>query len=153
MGEKPMTIEFTDRYGGHGPSWLRGCHGDCEAMGIVPLFSDLAPPDADMRLRPADPLTQTEMMAWNDAHATLNARPEGHICDGWHFVTCLDCGGTGRVSWLRSVTRVPRWFWRGVRFARFAMQPTISPPEWSWRRRFGNYLWAAFLSDLKSLNR
>jgi len=32
------VIEFTDRYGSGSrpPSWLRGCHGDCEATGWVP---------------------------------------------------------------------------------------------------------------------
>ena len=39
-----MQVEFTDRYGGHAPSWLRGCHGDCEAMGWVPLPFYILPP-------------------------------------------------------------------------------------------------------------
>ena len=31
------NVEFTDRYGSAGPpSWLRGCHGDCEATGWIP---------------------------------------------------------------------------------------------------------------------
>lgn len=148
-----MQIEFTDRYGGQPPSWLRGCHGDCEAMGYVPLFSDVALPVDDMRLRSADPLTRAEMMAWNAAHVEMNKGPEHHICDGWHFVKCLDCNGTGRVSWLRAVLRIPRWFINGLRFYGFAMQPEVNPPNWTWRRRFENYLNAAFLSDLRSLRR
>ena len=38
--------------------------------------------------------------------------------DGWHFVPCSKCGGTGRVSWLRSILRIPRWFWAGLKFIR-----------------------------------
>ena len=28
MEEETMAIEFTDRYVGNPPSWLRGCHDD-----------------------------------------------------------------------------------------------------------------------------
>ena len=38
-----MAIEFTDRYGGNPPSWLRGCHDDCEAMGYVPVEGGRGP--------------------------------------------------------------------------------------------------------------
>lgn len=31
-----MNVEFTDRYDGEPPSWLRSCHGECEATGWVP---------------------------------------------------------------------------------------------------------------------
>ena len=31
-----MNIEFTDRYSGHPPSWLRFCRGQCEGMGWYP---------------------------------------------------------------------------------------------------------------------
>ena len=41
-----MEIEFTDRYGGNPPSWLRGCHGHCEAMGYYPVQTfDKHPPE------------------------------------------------------------------------------------------------------------
>lgn len=117
-------IEFTDRYGERAPSWLRGCHGDCEAMGWVP----------------------------EEAHLEAEACSVfGAECDGWHFVQCLDCNGTGRVSWWITALRIPRWAWRGVRFYRAAMRRDISPPDWTWRRRFGNYLNASFIADLRRL--
>ena len=35
------NVEFIDRYGSAGPpSWLRGCHGDCEATGWIPAEPD-----------------------------------------------------------------------------------------------------------------
>lgn len=141
-----MNVEFTDRYGGNAPSWLRGCHGDCEAMGVVPIVA---------RGNPGDPLfvwpekDAREIALWNMAHVDAGE----HDCDGWHFVKCDDCGGSGRVSWLVTVARVPRWLVKGVRFARFAMRREISPPDWTFRQRFANYLNAAFLADLRSLRR
>lgn len=75
------SIEFTDRYGGRAPSWLRSCHGDCEATGVVP-----EPP-----------------------------KVEG---GEWTFEPCVDCNGTGRISWWATVRRVPRWLVRGVRTMR-----------------------------------
>ena len=32
-------------------------------------------------------------------------------CDEMHWVPCLDCDGSGRVSWIRTIARVPRWLW------------------------------------------
>ena len=78
-----MQVEFTDRYGGHAPSWLRGCHGDCEAMGWVPLpFYILPPRDDEARVVVDDPDPRDEA-AWREAHA---AAGDDHDCDGWHFI-------------------------------------------------------------------
>ena len=145
-----MAIEFTDRYGGYAPSWLRGCHADCEAMGYVPIFmasgvetknhSDLI---SDSETNPA------YIKAWKAAHA----EPHEELCDGWHFVKCPDCSGTGRVPWFVSVARVPRWLWKGITFYRWAMSREVSPPTWTYRDRLRNYLHAAFISDIKRLRR
>ncbi len=32
MSDSRLQVEFTDRYDGNAPSWLRGCF-ECEAMG------------------------------------------------------------------------------------------------------------------------
>ena len=86
-------IEFTDRYGGNAPSWLRGCHGDCEAMGVVPMNG------AEL----------------SDIDRTVLEHARGKSEDGWYFVECPSCHGTGLCSWLTTVARLPRWLWRGVR--------------------------------------
>jgi hypothetical protein len=143
-----MSIEFTDRYGGHAPSWLRGCHDQCEAMGVVPIFVAVTPARPD-EVRMDDEDDPRWLAAWDEAHA----KEHSEACDGWHFVKCSSCGGSGRVSWIVSVARIPRWLWKGVRFYGWAMDPLVSPDGWTWRQRFANYLNAAFLADLRSLRR
>ena len=79
-------------------------------------------------------------------------RPEGRAleADGWYFVKCENCGGTGRCSWLTTITRVPGWFVRGVRWC-WTMGP--SSTAWrghpaSWTRRAWLTVKIAFLCDL-----
>ena len=144
--ENEMTIEFTDRYGGRAPSWLRGCHDDCEAMGWVPVF--VAQPD-DTGLTMEDERDPKLLLLWEAAHS----KSDEETCDGWHFVKCAGCDGSGRVSWFVTVARVPRWLWKGVRFYRWAMKPASSPDGWTWRMRFRNYLNAAFLEDIRRIRR
>jgi len=70
------SIEVTDRYKALGipyPDPKTMCKGPCEGIGLYPendIFSD----------------------AWRRAHKLPHEAP----CDGWHFVTCPDCGGTGK---------------------------------------------------------
>ena len=145
-------VEFTDRYGGRAPSWLRGCHADCEAMGYVPIFiaSGVETKEAfDDGLSHESEPNPAYIKAWQVAHA----QPHETLCDGWHFVKCPDCDGTGRVPWFVSVARVPRWLWKGVRFYGWAMNPDVSPPDWTWWMRFKNATNAAFLADLRRLRR
>lgn len=103
-------IECTDRYKAMGipyPDANTCCTGDCEGTGLVPIFRDET--DATYRA------------LWNDAHKKCNlafwfrlrrffkdwqeARKYGlkihwqvcfGKCDGWHFVKCPICGGTGK---------------------------------------------------------
>ena len=75
-------IEYEDRYTALGipyPDPETMCKGQCEGTGIVPVDSDETDPD----LRDA----------WNAAHAETCTN--GVPCDGWHFVKCPTCGGTG----------------------------------------------------------
>lgn len=74
-------ITFTDRYQALGipyPDPSTVCTGQCEGTGWVPIFRD-----------EDDPIF---MALWNEAHA----EPHEEDCDGWHFVTCPDCHGTGK---------------------------------------------------------
>ena len=114
-----LNVEFTDRYGGYPPSWLRTCHGDCEAMGWVPI----------------------------------QLQADAEHPDGWRFMPCRACGGTGRVSWLVSLGRVPRWLWKGIRFMRWALPAEANPPEWGFLKRLRVALWCTYGADLGALFR
>lgn len=70
-------IEFTDRYKALGipyPDPATMCKGPCEGIGWYP--------ESDQ----SEPL-------WQEAHAKPHPKP----CDGYHFVKCPDCGGTGKA--------------------------------------------------------
>lgn len=70
-----MSIEFTDRYKALGipyPDVETMCLGQCEGIGWFPENDETS-------------------ALWQEAHA---AKP--HACDGWHFVKCPDCNGSGK---------------------------------------------------------
>jgi hypothetical protein len=72
-------IETTDRYDAlriPRPDPATMCEGQCEGTGAVPIHGD----DREEPWRGL----------WLTAEA---AQPSS---DGWHFVRCPDCGGTGR---------------------------------------------------------
>jgi len=75
-------FEFTDRYKALGmpsPDVKTMCKGQCEGTGFVPLHKD----DEDASLAP-----------WRELW--LAAEEASPAEDGWHFVRCPDCGGTGK---------------------------------------------------------
>lgn len=78
--------EFTDRYEALGmphPDPSTMCPGPCEGTGIYPQKLD-------------DPtITSPERQRWQDAHDAPNAHSDGP-CDGWHFIKCWRCNGTGK---------------------------------------------------------
>ena len=79
--------EFTSRYGdGPMPDPSTICPGQCEGMGRVPVKSD--DPDEEFR------------QLWAEAEK------ESPADDGWHFVVCPVCHGTGRKSTPRESVRV-----------------------------------------------
>lgn len=76
-------IEFTDRYQALGipyPNRETMCHGQCEGIGLVPHKKEDKPDGL------YDPL-------WDEAHEKAGE----HDCDGWHFVTCPTCNGSGKA--------------------------------------------------------
>lgn len=111
-------IEVTDRYGGNPPSSLRGCRGNCEAMGVYPRFAPV--PGA----HPRD----------IDAQGT------------WEFVTCEQCHGTGKAPWTETITRIPGWIVKGLRFM-FVEAPRCQPDEPRHRSCLLGFK-CAFLADL-----
>lgn len=107
-------IEYVDRYTGleNVPSPLTCCHGQCEALGVVPVTADCDDP----RLA----------LLWAEAEA------KEHADDGWHFVTCPDCGGTGRGTLATTVRFLPGYLVRKARFLPFALHPDRRAPHMTW---------------------
>ena len=126
-----MNVEFTDRYGGHLPSALRVCGGSCEGLGWYPV--------------------QEPETAYEEQAVRASIAANGLASDGWYFIRCDQCRGSGCVSWARSLVRVPWWIWRGLTFLRFAMQAGINPPEWSTWKCFKVALWCCYGADLQRL--
>ena len=72
-------IIFTDRYQALGipyPNLETMCLGQCEGTGLVPIFKD----ETEEPFR----------TLW------LQAEKENPSDDGYHFVKCPDCNGTGK---------------------------------------------------------
>ena len=83
------TIEFTDRYKALGipyPNPATMCKGHCEGMGVVPIHSS--------------EIDESWRSLW------LAAEAKEHADDGWHFVVCPECQGTGLDP--KEETRDPR---------------------------------------------
>jgi len=97
-------FEFTSRYGdGPLPDPDTMCPGQCEGLGFYP--QTWLDPSA----------TREEIHAWYDCHlrghgflafwrilwqtrALRFAWQEATRCDGYHFIKCPTCGGTGKAS-------------------------------------------------------
>lgn len=76
-----MKYKIYTRYGGPGapqPDVNTMCRGQCEGMGRVPISEyDTSEP-------------------WRTLW--LEAEQKEHAEDGWHFVMCPDCNGTGKAA-------------------------------------------------------
>jgi hypothetical protein len=120
-------FEFTDRYGGNAPAWIRGCHGPCEAMGFYPTKD------------------QSEWPAGTRAFGI--PEEDGTPDDGWRFVKCPECNGAARVSWLTSIARIPRWLWRSGRFIFRATMDRDFDPNAPFLKRLKIAVWAGFWCD------
>jgi hypothetical protein len=80
--------EFTSRYEALGmplPDPETMCKGQCDGAGCYPVkHSD-------------DDVTGEELRRWEESHADPLAH--GDLpCDGWHFITCPDCEGSGKAT-------------------------------------------------------
>lgn len=144
MEEEKTQIEFTDRYGGNAPSWLRGCF-ECEAMGCSP--EKLHDPD-----RPGvSGIAGTDCGPWDKEgkkdYAAYLQRGGERQADGWYFIPCHRCKGSGRANWLRTLARIPRWLWKGLRFT-FIHAPAASSHMTYWSAAWLGFK-CAYLVDLK----
>jgi hypothetical protein len=96
--------EYTDRYKALGipyPDQRTMCKGQCEGIGFYPVFDNcsLSPVEACHRAVADLAITgvvntELDIRLWREAHALAGE----HTCDGWHFVKCSECGGTGKAG-------------------------------------------------------
>lgn len=123
-------IEFTDRYDGDPrgrPTFFTGCHAGCMAMGFVP--------------------TKQRWFAHRGALTYVGDLPPDE--DGFRWVRCPGCGGTGRVAWWRNLPHLGEWLWRGVRLVwQAATTPGMHPAHWSRWDAFRMAVWASWGADL-----
>lgn len=88
-------FEFVDRYSATGtpyPDPATMCEGDCEGMGCYPHRLTLS------RITNQEEDTEDNRL-WHEAHNAPNGhdmRFDNGACDGYHFIKCSDCGGTGK---------------------------------------------------------
>lgn len=89
------NFEFTDRYGGNYPDPATVCAGDCEGMGVYPVYDPeherFKPRALSDLVHPVDGLTPHEV-----AEVERIKAEQGVSEDGCYFVRCPDCGGTGK---------------------------------------------------------
>jgi hypothetical protein len=71
-----MSFKFTSRYGDCIPDLETVCRGQCEGLGRVPIHQG----DTEEPFR----------TLW------LEAEAKKPTADGFHFVRCPECGGTGK---------------------------------------------------------
>jgi len=81
-------LVWTDRYLALGipyPDPETMCQGYCEGVGRYPVRVTVETSPEDLR-------------DWLAAHEDTCRNPRGgyFACDGWHFIVCRDCGGTGK---------------------------------------------------------
>jgi hypothetical protein len=129
MTTAEVEIEYTDRYGGAHPSWLFACF-ECEAMGSGPT---------------QDPtnLNEKELATAETVNSSV-----------WYWVKCRSCNGTGEVSALTAVSRIPRWIREGIHFILdMAPRKRAHPSEWSPSKRWLTCIWCAFGVELVVLKR
>ncbi|WP_329217230.1 hypothetical protein [Streptomyces microflavus] len=129
-------VQFTDRYEALGiqrPSLLTICRGQCEGVGFAPVFID-TPAAAERRgpdgVRSQDEADPELVALWREAEA---ASPSD---DGWHFVTCPQCKGTGkrqgRFPKLRNLPNDLYSRWRFFRSCILNMDCRVEPQaRWS----------------------
>jgi len=86
------SFTSTDRYEAIGmprPDPKTMCDGQCEGTGFVPVYMAGEKPRA---VHPEDETDPLLIALWQVAEDEKPAE------DGWHFVKCPDCGGSGKAG-------------------------------------------------------
>lgn len=89
-------IHFMDRYSALGidpPSPETVCKGHCEGTGVIPIYMKEGDPRTSPKLARGPDEDDPELIRrWREAEK------EEPSDDGYHFVTCPDCEGTGKKA-------------------------------------------------------
>lgn len=99
-----MNIEIHDRYSALGiprPDPKNTCDGQCEGTGYFPENDQTNPLWQEAH---AKPHKEMEVEKSCEYHSSTEHFEESRLnclscvlkCDGWHFIKCPDCNGTGR---------------------------------------------------------
>ena len=105
-------IEFTDRYKALGipyPDPKTMCDGQCEGVGMYPVVHYLKKPTGNHCCVSDENNTEYEISEWTKQHNRTCRSIKWRLrqlftrywrecfkkCDGWHFIQCPDCKGTG----------------------------------------------------------
>ena len=98
-------IEVTDRYKALGipyPDPETVCQGQCEGTGWVPVYISSGDDRKDApQPRPDDETDEALRALWYAAEKkdrSKDKKDRSKDKDGWHFVDCPDCGGTGTLT-------------------------------------------------------
>ena len=84
-------IEWTDRYEGIGyPDHKTVCAGQCEGTGCFPVYMSRGDSRGLDHASPPDETDPAIISLWDKAEQECPAD------DGWHFVQCPACNGTGK---------------------------------------------------------
>jgi hypothetical protein len=99
-----MSHEFTDRYEALGipyPDPETMCKGQCEGVGAYPVKQEYLIDEIGdfytLNPTPEQRLAALEYGLWISAHFAEDAHADGP-CDGYHFIKCPDCNGTGKAA-------------------------------------------------------
>lgn len=92
-----LLLEYADRYPVPPPSPNTVCTGQCEGMGWIPVY--LGEGDDDRSVYGPDETDPELIAAWYAADVVSKTD------DGWHFVKCPECGGTGVKGRIRGLLR------------------------------------------------
>ena len=111
-------FEVTDRYEATGyPDPKTVCQGHCEGTGCVPVYVSRGDYRIGPWTRPDDETDKALRAQW------FAADEKDRCKDGWHFVECPDCGGTGKLTKVK-----PSMIWR-LRIYEFLALPAHA---WLW---------------------
>jgi hypothetical protein len=107
--------EFTDRYEALGipyPNPETMCKGHCDGVGFYPVIHHLKQPTGNNLTISDEHNTDYENAEWLKEHNktcrsirwrlkrlfTRYWKSAFEKCDGWHFIKCPDCNGTGKET-------------------------------------------------------